>query len=91
MLRARYYGAYENALDATLARVQRFGGEVMVDAEATWTFRDRYAIKFGAQNIFDNYPDAGEFEVCCGRIYRRDSVPPWQGALVYLQASILSR
>ena len=91
LLRARYYGEYENSLDASLTTVQRFGSEVMVDAEATWTFRDRYAIKLGAQNLFDNYPDPGEFEVCCGRIYRRDSVPPWQGALVYLQASVSSR
>ncbi len=91
MLRARYYGQYENALDASLARVQRFGREVMVDVEASWTLQDRYAIKLGAQNLFDNYPDPGEFEVCCGRIYRSDSVPPWQGAFVYLQASVLSR
>ena len=91
LLRARYYGGYENSLDASLATVQRFSREVMLDAEATWTIRNRYAIKLGAQNIFDNYPDPGEFEVCCGRIYRSDSVPPWQGALVYLQASVSTR
>ena len=90
LLRARYYGAYENSLDASLATVQGFSREVMVDVEATWSFRDRYAVKLGAQNLFDNYPDAGEFESCCGRIYRSDSVPPWQGALVYLQASVSS-
>ncbi|MCY3821034.1 MAG: TonB-dependent receptor [Gammaproteobacteria bacterium] len=91
LLRARYYGAYENSLDASLATVQGFSREVMVDVEATWSFRDRYAVKLGAQNLFDNYPDPGEFETCCGRIYRSDSVPPWQGALVYLQASVSSR
>ena len=90
LVRARYYGPYENSLDASLATIQRFSREVMVDVEATWTFQDRYAVRIGAQNLLDNYPDPGEFEVCCGRIYRSDSVPPWQGTLVYLQASISS-
>ena len=90
LVRARHYGEYENSLDASLATVQRFSREVMLDVEATGTFRNRYAVKLGVQNLLDNYPDPGEFEACCGRIYRSDSVPPWQGALVYLQASISS-
>ena len=91
MLRARYYGEYENTLDASLATTQDFGAEVLVDVEAAWTFRDRYAVKLGVENVFDNYPDKGEFEVCCGRIYRSDSIMPWQGTLLYLQLGIGSR
>ena len=87
LLRARYYGEYKNTLDASLETVQTFGREVMVDVELTRTWRGKFALKAGVQNILDNYPDRGEFEVCCGRIYRSDSVIPWQGALAYLQAS----
>jgi len=87
LLRARYYGEYRNTLNATLETIQKFGAEVMVDAEVTRTWQDRFSLKAGVQNVFDNYPDPGEFEVCCGRIYRSDSVIPWQGALIYLQAS----
>ena len=87
LVRTRYFGEYKNTLNATLETVQTFGAEVMVDAEVTRTWRDRFSLKAGVQNIFDNYPDPGEFEVCCGRIYRSDSVTPWQGALLYLQAS----
>lgn len=87
LVRARYYGEYKNTLNATLETVQDFGAEVMVDAEVTRTWRNRFSVKAGMQNIFDNYPDPGEFEVCCGRIYRSDSVTPWQGALFYVQAS----
>ena len=87
LLRARYYGEYKNTLNATLETIQTFGREVMVDAELTRTWRDRFSLKAGAQNVFDNYPDPGEFEVCCGRVYRSDSVTPWQGTLFYLQAS----
>ena len=87
LVRARYYGEYKNTLNATLETVQNFGAEVMVDAEVTRTWREVFSLKAGVQNVFDNYPDPGEFEVCCGRIYRSDSVTPWQGALFYLQAS----
>ena len=87
LLRGRYYGECKNTLDATLETVQTFGREVMVDAELARTWRDRFSLKAGVQNVFDNDPDPGDFEVCCGRIYRSDSVPPWQGALFYLQAS----
>ena len=87
LVRTRYYGEYRNTLNATLETVQNFGAEVMVDAEVTRTWRDRLSVKAGVQNTFDNYPDPGEFEVCCGRIYRSDAVTPWQGTLIYLQAS----
>ena len=62
-----------------------------MDVEATWTFRDRYAVKLGVENVFDSYPDRGDFEVCCGRIYRSDSIMPWQGTLAYLQVGWSSR
>ena len=91
LLRARYYGKYENTLDASLTTTQRFGAETLVDVEATWALGGRYTVKLGAENLFDQYPDEGAFEVCCGRIYRSDSITPWQGRLVYLQATLSSR
>ena len=48
---------------------------------------DNYRVTLGGQNIFDQFPDKGQFETCCGRIYRSDSIPDWQGQLWYLQAS----
>ena len=88
LLRARYFGKYRNANDASLADVQQFGREVLVDLEANATFRGRYALKLGVENLFDNYPDPGDFEVCCGRIYRSDSIVPWQGRLLYAQLGV---
>ena len=85
LLRARHFGAYRNASNASLAEIQEFGPEVLVDLEATVNFRDRYTLKLGIENVFGNYPDPGEFEVCCGRIYRSDSIVPWQGTLFYAQ------
>ena len=91
LLRTRYFGEYKNTLNANLATTQTFAAELLVDAEASWTFRGRYAVKLGVENVMDAYPDAGEFEVCCGRIYRSDSIVPWQGRLAYLQVALSSR
>ena len=88
LLRARWFGKYRNASDASLADIQEFGREVLVDLEASATFRERYALKLGVENLFDNYPDRGDFEVCCGRIYRSDSIVPWQGRLFYAQLGV---
>ena len=88
LLRGYYYGEYENADNADLDEIQTFGQELVVDAEATWTFRNRYSITIGARNVFDNYPDRGKFEVCCGRIYRDDTVAPWQGTQLYVQTAL---
>ena len=88
LLRARYFGKYRNASDASLADIQEFGREVLVDLETTVTFRNRYTLKVGVENVFDNYPDRGDFEVCCGRIYRSDSIVPWQGTLFYAQLGL---
>ena len=85
LVRGSYFGDYANASTASLAQIQRFGSTLFVDFEATWSFGDRYRLKFGAHNLFDTYPDPGEFEVCCGRIYRSDSLLSWQGRSVYLQ------
>ena len=73
---------------ASLIEIQEFGREVLVDLEGTFTLRDRYALTLGIENLFDNYPDPGEFQACCGRIYRSDSIVPWQGRLYYAQLGI---
>ena len=85
LLRGSYFGDYANASTASLTEIQRFANKFIVDFEATWALGDRYRFKLGAHNLFDTYPDPGEFEVCCGRIYRSDSLVPWQGRSVYLQ------
>ena len=87
LVRGSYFGGYANASTASLTEIQHFGSTFLVDFEATWAFGDRYRLKLGSHNLFDTYPDRGEFEACCGRIYRSDSLLPWQGRSVYLQLS----
>ena len=85
LVRVSYFGDYANASNASLEQVQRFASKILVDFEGAWAFGDHYRLKLGAQNLLDTYPDPGAFEVCCGRIYRSDSLVSWQGRSVYLQ------
>ncbi len=85
LVRGSYFSDYANASTASLTEIQHFSSTFFVDLEATWSLGDRYRLKLGSHNLFDEYPDRGEFEVCCGRIYRSDSLLPWQGRSVYLQ------
>ena len=87
LIRGSYFSDYANASTASLTEIQRFASTFFVDFEASWAFGDRYRLKFGSHNLFDTYPDRGEFEICCGRIYRSDSLLSWQGRSVYLQFS----
>ena len=83
--RVREYGPYKNANNATLDEIQSFDTEFFFDIASTVSFNDGMQFAFGIENVFDNYPAPGLFESCCGRIYRSDSIVPWQGSLVYVQ------
>ena len=87
MVRGRYFGEYKNTSNASLANTQTFDPNLYVDLELSYNFMDNYRVTLGGQNIFDQFPDKGQFEACCGRVYRSDSIPDWQGQLWYLQAS----
>lgn len=88
MGRAHWYGDYRHANSANFdnpGNIQRFGGKVLFDLQAAWRAGDRYSVALGGLNVFGETPDRAEFEACCGRIYRSDSMIPWQGAYYYLR------
>ncbi len=88
MVRVRWFGAYSNAQTALLRNIQDFAPEALVDVEAAKRVGERYRLKVGVENVLDNYPDPAVYETCCGMVYRRDSVVPWQGVLYYLQLGV---
>ena len=88
MVRLRWFGEYSNAQTGLLRDIQSFDPEVLVDVEAAWRVGGRYRLKAGVENALDNYPDPAVYETCCGMVYRRDSVVPWQGVLYYLQLGV---
>lgn len=85
LARVRYYGERRNAAGGDLKDIQQFDPEAMFDVQGAWYFGKGVRLKLGVENLFDNYPQAARFEACCGAIYRRDSIVPWQGRLIYTQ------
>jgi iron complex outermembrane receptor protein len=53
--RGNYYGSWSNELEYP---GQSFGAKVLADLDVSYTFDDRYTITVGANNLFDEYPDA---------------------------------
>ncbi|SUS03278.1 Colicin I receptor [uncultured Defluviicoccus sp.] len=53
--RANYYGEWSNALEYP---GQTFGAKTLVDLDVSYTFADHYTLTVGANNLFDEYPDA---------------------------------
>ena len=88
MLRLRWFGKYSNAKTGALVDIQHYGREAMLDAQAAWTWRGRYRLQVGAENLLDDYPDEAVYESCCGMVYRRDSIVPWQGRFAYAQLRV---
>ena len=88
MGRAHWYADYRHANSANFAdpeNIQQFGGKILFDLQAAWRIGDTYTLTLGGQNVFGETPDRARFEACCGRIYRSDSMIPWQGAYYYLR------
>ena len=52
MVRASYYGSFYDKEDETV-----YGKEILLDAEAEYTFNENYSVTLGAQNLLDEYPD----------------------------------
>ncbi len=85
LVRANYYGSYENA---NAGLVQEFDPEIFMDFEAGYQLTDNWSVSLGARNAFDNFPDRGVIgDASFGRIYRSDSVVPWQGGFYYLNVN----
>ncbi len=87
MLRLRAYGPYENTLSYTLANIQSFDSEFVIDAEYSRQFASSMTLRFGVENLLDRFPPEAIVEGCCGQIYRGDSLIGWQGRLMYMKAA----
>ena len=54
-VRANYYDSWQ---DLTFGELGRFGSEWLVDAELQVQVTDQVELAFGAENVFDEAPDA---------------------------------
>lgn len=79
MLRANRFGSHKNASNSTLTTIQTFSTKWQWDAHLKFKVKENYEVTTSVTNLFDVVPDSAEFEACCGRIVRSDSLVPWQG------------
>lgn len=79
MARANRFGSHKNASNCSLATIQKFEAKWQWDMRLVLPFTRNYSATLSVVNAFDAVPDTAQFEACCGRIVRSDSLVPWQG------------
>lgn len=87
--RVRYYGNWTDfSFNATGDIHQDFGAESFTDVSATYNVNDNIALRFGAENVFDQYPDEADFQANRGLIYSRNAPYDTDGRSVYLRVDL---
>ncbi|WP_298671911.1 TonB-dependent receptor [uncultured Sphingomonas sp.] len=84
LARSRYYGAWtDSSGNATGDIFQRFGGLAFFDASVSYAVNQRVAVRIGAENIFNTYPDKALFQASRGLVYSRNSPYDTNGGNYY--------
>lgn len=87
--RVRYYGKWTDSTgNATGDIFQDFGAMTFVDVAATWRFSDKVAVRVGAENVLDTYPDEAVFQASRGLIYSRNSPYDTNGGMYYARVDV---
>ncbi len=84
--RARYYGAWTDSTGNSTGLIfQEFGALTLFDLAATYTVNPNLAIKVGAENVFDAYPDEAIFQASRGLVYSRNAPYDTNGGNYYVR------
>jgi iron complex outermembrane receptor protein len=83
LIRANFYGAYENAIDSAATTIQEYDAGVMFDLEMKYQLNDSLSLSAGARNLFDTYPEKDDGDTCCGAVYWSGNNVDWQGGYYY--------
>jgi iron complex outermembrane receptor protein len=84
--RARYYGAWTDSTGNSTGLIfQEFGAMTLFDLAATYTVNPNLAIKVGAENVFDAYPDEAIFQASRGLVYSRNAPYDTNGGNYYVR------
>lgn len=89
MGRVRYYGSWTDfSFNANGDIHQSFGAEAFTDISATWHATEQFSLRFGAENVFDQYPDEADYQANRGLIYSRNAPYDTDGRSVYLRLDL---
>jgi len=88
MARARHYGKWTDvsSTSATGYAYQDFADMTLIDASVTWNVMPELALRLGAENLFDEYPDQAIYQANRGLKYSRNSPYDTDGGQYYLRA-----
>ena len=87
-IRVNVYGDYE-VTDDDFTQTVKLSGKTFWDADITWVANETFSMTFGANNIFNEFPDPPAdlnfFSACCGQVYDTSSVMSWQGSYYFVR------
>jgi iron complex outermembrane receptor protein len=85
-VRGRYYGPWLDVTgNSTGELFQDFGSMTLVDIAFDYQVTDRLAVKLGAENVFDAYPDEAVNQANRGLIYSRNAPYDTDGGQYYVR------
>jgi len=83
-VRGRYYGPWLDVTgNSTGELFQDFGSMTLIDIAFDYQVTDRLAVKVGAENVFDAYPDEAVNQANRGLIYSRNAPYDTDGGQYY--------
>lgn len=87
--RGRYYGKWtDNSGNSFGAIFQDFGGIALFDLSVDYRLTENISLRFGAENIFDTYPDEATNQAVRGLIYSRNAPYDTDGGQYYVRVGI---
>jgi iron complex outermembrane receptor protein len=86
MGRARYYGSWTDSTGNSTGDIfQSFSPITFVDLAVTYKVNNHAAVRVGAENVFDTYPDEAVFQASRGLIYSRNAPYDSYGGQYYVR------
>jgi iron complex outermembrane receptor protein len=87
-VRGRYYGPWLDVTgNSTGELFQNFGSMTLVDVAVDYQMTDRLAVKLGAENVFNAYPDEAVNQSNRGLIYSRNAPYDTDGGQYYVRVN----
>ncbi|RJG11760.1 TonB-dependent receptor [Massilia cavernae] len=87
--RIRHYGSWtDNSGNATGDIFQRFGAMQFLDLAAGYQINKMHSIRFGIDNVTDEYPDEATFQASRGLIYSRNAPYDTDGRNLYVEYKV---
>jgi iron complex outermembrane receptor protein len=84
LARGRYYGSWtDSSGNGTGDIFQRFGGIAFFDASVSYAVTHQFTVRFGAENLFNTYPDKALFQASRGIVYSRNAPYDTNGGNYY--------